>query len=102
MAGRVLFSASIAVNAAALSFIAVALVATFGFPDDLESAEGWGLVWFFSLPVILFLSALSSAAFRTYKDARTTLARALFYFGLVIAVAFLAPLPLLTLSWARM
>lgn len=89
--GRLTYFTSIAVNAGLWTFVAAACIATLVYPEDPESMQGWGLIWFVSLPFIPALSGLASLSYPAYLDADSELLRFALYLSMVVTVGLLNP-----------
>ena len=87
---RLLFSLSIAVNAALLSFLAAAVFATYWVTPG-EAQEGVGLTWAFTLPGTILVALAGALAHRTYVNTAGFRAAKL-YLALVLGTSLLGPL----------
>ncbi len=86
---RVAFAISLGVNAGLLGLIATAILVTVLLEPG-EEALGWGLTWVFSLPLVIFLAALSALFYPRYLSASSRLRRVTVYGSLVVAIAAVA------------
>jgi hypothetical protein len=95
---RSLFVLSVAFNAVLYQFLIVVVLGTFVFEG--EMAEGPALLWFFSIPVTLMVSAGAAFTFDWYSTlaARHTTVRV--YSAFVVAVGILGPILALLLTYA--
>ena len=89
--GRTLYFVSIAFNSGLWTFIAAASIASFVYSNDPESMEGWGLMWFFSLPVMVIAAGIATLTYPAYRDAESIRVRALLYLAVVLAVGLAGP-----------
>jgi len=96
-----LFAASVFLNVTLWAFILAMCVSTFVYSNEGESAEGFGLLWYFSVPVWAVASLAGIPAFRWFRAAQSGAAAALRYAAVVLSVFAVAPVVWAAWGWVR-
>lgn len=75
--GRFLYGLSVAANSSLLSFVILVVLSFIVEPG--ERWIGLGLMWFFSMPILVLFGALGTLSFKRYRDQQCWLGAAKVY-----------------------
>ncbi|MEZ5397802.1 MAG: hypothetical protein R2724_34220 [Bryobacterales bacterium] len=96
-----LFSASVFLNVTLWAFIAAMSISTFVYSNEGESAEGFGLLWYFSVPVWAVASFVLMLAYPWFRAAESAVSAALRYAVVLVAAFAVAPVVWVVWGWVR-
>lgn len=88
--GKSLFAIIVAVTSSILSLIITAIIGTYFVHG--EEAIGIGLLWAFSLPMIVILSISSLTLYQKYLRSESATARTTLYVSIILGVTLMSPI----------
>ena len=94
-----LFSVSIFVNVTVWAFIAAMSISTFVYSNEGETAEGFGLLWYFSVPLWAVASFALVLAYPWFRSAESATAAAVRYVVSALAAFGVAPVVWVVWGW---